>query len=367
VTRRRVALAAVLAALLGAGVAAAALQPGDSGRDGRSGRSPEAAARATADRFLDRYAGPDGRVVRHDEGGDTVSEGQAYAMLLAAATGDRARFARLWSWTRRNLQRDDGLLSWKWAGGRVIDPQAAADGDLDAARALLVAARRFDRADYRRAALRIGRGILEHETATVGGRLVLVAGPWAGDRGVVDPSYHSPRALAELRRASGDRRWTRLARSGLAIIRALQAHRSGLPPDWAVATPGGAAPIGTPQDPGSQARYGFDAMRTPARLAEGCSRAERAQAAAPWRGLAAHTARLPAVLDLGATPLQGFEHPAAYVGAAGAARAAGRRTTAAALLDRAELLDRRAPTYYGAAWVALGRVMLTTDLLGRCR
>ena len=29
----------------------------------------------------------------------------------------------------------------------------------------------------------------------------------------------------------------------------------------------------------------------------------------------------------------------------------------------AEALDRRFPTYYGAAWVALGRIMLTTKLL----
>jgi len=31
--------------------------------------------------------------------------------------------------------------------------------------------------------------------------------------------------------------------------------------------------------------------------------------------------------------------------------------------DSAAALDRRFPTYYGAAWVALGRMMLTTNLL----
>ena len=34
--------------------------------------------------FLRRYVDGDGRVVRRDQGGDTVSEGQAYGMLIAA-------------------------------------------------------------------------------------------------------------------------------------------------------------------------------------------------------------------------------------------------------------------------------------------
>jgi len=35
-------------------------------------------------------------------------------------------------------------------------------------------------------------------------------------------------------------------------------------------------------------------------------------------------------------------------------------------LDAAAQLEQRSPTYYGAAWVALGRIMLTTSLLGEC-
>jgi endo-1,4-beta-D-glucanase Y len=365
VTRRLqivLALAAV-SVLAGTAVALATL-----GADSHRASPAHAPARAAAARFLDRYVDGDGRVVRRDQGGDTVSEGQAYAMLLTAATGDRKRFATVWGWTRRNLQRDDGLLASRWTGGAIADRDAASDADLDAARALLLAASRFDRPAYRRAALRIGRGVLHHETATVGDRLVLVAGPWAVERSIVDPSYHSPRALAALARASGDRRWTRLMRSGREIATALQAHRSGLPPDWAVATPSGATPIGSPSDAGAQPRYGFDAVRLPVRMAESCAVADRREAAAAWRGLRPLTrGPLPAVLDLGGTPLQRFEHPAALVGAAGAATGAGDRAAAARLLDRAARVDARAPTYYGAAWVALGRVRLTTDLLGRCR
>ncbi|MDW5596131.1 hypothetical protein VSS74_17420, partial [Conexibacter stalactiti] len=59
-------------------------------------------------------------------------------------------------------------------------------------------------------------------------------------------------------------------------------------------------------------------------------------------------------------------HPAALVGAAAAARAAGDAGASDRLLARADALEARAPSYYGAAWAALGRIMLTTDLLGGC-
>ena len=88
---------------------------------------PQAVAAARA--FLDRYVASDGRVVRSDQGGDTVSEGQSYAMLLALAARDRTRFQRVWSWTVSNLQRPDALLAWHWDDGHVVDWMPASDAD----------------------------------------------------------------------------------------------------------------------------------------------------------------------------------------------------------------------------------------------
>ncbi|HSO98161.1 MAG TPA: glycosyl hydrolase family 8, partial [Solirubrobacteraceae bacterium] len=119
----------------------------------RLGRQPQGQATAAAKRFLKRYVTPDGRVVRLDQGGDTVGEGQAYGMLLAAAIGDSKRFDAIWNWTQQHLRRPDGLISFLWKGGHVIDPQAASDADLDASRALLVAACRFGRPALRSQAL----------------------------------------------------------------------------------------------------------------------------------------------------------------------------------------------------------------------
>jgi len=88
--------------------------------------------------FLAAYAQPDGRVVRADQGGDTVSEGQAYGMLLAEAAGNHDAFGRIWEWTRDHLQLGDGLFAWHAdAAGKVIGQQPASDwAELTAAGAL---------------------------------------------------------------------------------------------------------------------------------------------------------------------------------------------------------------------------------------
>jgi endoglucanase len=293
----------------------------------------------------------DGRVVRRDQGGDTVSEGQSYALLLSAAIGDRTRFDQVWRWTQRHMQRPDGLLSW-----RVGDPQSAADADLDAARALLVAGRRFGRPALVREARRMARSVSIEESTSVGGRRVLVAGPWARAQAIVNPSYLAPQTLSLRGRRD-------LAATGMRIVRSLQGHRSGLAPDWARATPGGAVPIGKPNDLGAQAVFSYDAVRIPIRLAEACQRSVQREAARPVRSL---EKTLAPVRDLGGKALAPGEHAAFAVAAAAASAAAGDRDGAAVFLDRAAELDHDHPTYYGSAWVALGRVMLTTRWLRGC-
>ncbi|MDQ3947404.1 MAG: hypothetical protein M3357_20045, partial [Actinomycetota bacterium] len=83
-------------------------------------------------------------------------------------------------------------------------------------------------------------------------------------------------------------------------------------------------------------------------------------AAALWprlRNLPGSGGRLTYTLD--GKPTSDIEHPVGLVGAAGAASAAGDEAAAHDLLARAADLDRRHPTYFGAAWVALGEVTLS--------
>jgi endoglucanase len=333
-----------------------------------SGGASDDAARAAARRFLDTYVEPDGRVVRRDQGGDTVSEGQAYAMLLAAAIGDREAFDRAWSWAQGHLRRDDGLLSWHWRDGRVQDVQSAADADLDAARALVVAARRFEDDTYLTQARRLGAAILEHETVDSSHGPVLVAGPWAATPpATVNPSYFSPRAFGALGDATGEEAWQEADEAAAALVEDLL-EGAALPPDWATLADDGSITPAPPPGSGADPRYGYDAVRVPLRFAEACDDRVRRIAARMWETLrrARDEGRLAPVLGLDGSPRSEGEHPAALVGAGAAAHAAGEADAAAALLDEAEALDRRQPGYYGAGLVALGRVVLQTELLGAC-
>ena len=128
----------------------------------------EDTARIAGHKFLDQYVEPDGRVVRRDEGGDVVSEGQAYGMLIAVAVGDETRFRSIWKWTKTHLRSADGLLAWRWADDKVTDVNSAADADLDAARALVLAGRRFNAPELTKDGRRLGVAILETETVAVG-------------------------------------------------------------------------------------------------------------------------------------------------------------------------------------------------------
>jgi endoglucanase len=318
--------------------------------------------------FLDTYTRDGGRIARLDEGGDTVGEGQAYALLAAAALGDGERFERIWAWTRANVQRPDGLLVFRWADGAVVDPQPASDADLDLAHALLVAACRFDRPDLREEAERVGRAVLESQTATAAGRRVLLAGPWAArdDGLVVNPSYLDPLTLTALQDVTGDARYGEVADAGRAHVGALS---DPLPPDWAVVDPdtGDARPVAGPDDREGTPRFSFDAPRTLVRMAVDPSAEGRAVAARAWPAFA-RTApedlRVEHALD--GEPAGDSRSPVTLVAAAGAAQAAGDRDASARLLAGADRLAREHPTYYGAAWVALGRLMLTTPRLRPC-
>jgi endoglucanase len=333
-----------------------------------SSASPQQQAEAAARRFLNRYVDGDGRVVRRDQGGDTVGEGQAYGMLMAAAIGDRRRFDKIWNWTQANLRRPDGLISFLWRDGHVVDPQAASDADLDGTRALLVAACRFNHPGYRREALGLGDAIMKVEvgSATFQGNPVLTAGPWAitPPPVTVDPSYFAPASFLALQAASKDPRWEGLATSARAITSKLMPGPGRLPPDWAHLQGDTPVPIGDPSHPQSPPVFGFDAVRTLVRFAEDPNPAGRRIAARAWPAFENQDpTKLPVEHNLSGHPVGHTLHPVVLVSAAGAADAAGHAAARDGLLDQAESLDLRSPTYYGAAWVALGRIMLTTKLL----
>lgn len=320
---------------------------GGSGPDGDGPAATEGLAGSpAAARFLADYVTPEGRVVRHDEGGDTVSEGQAYALLIAAGTGDEDRFEQVWAWTRDHLQRDDGLFAWRWDGGAVADDQPAADADLDVVVALATAADRFERPEWRTEARRIADAVMEHETFEVDGRRLLAAGPWAVDPRTVNPSYLARCDYGQLAELTGDDGWERLGDDALDVVAGLA--DDGLPPDWAQVTDGGeVVPVADADGTEGTGRYGLDAARIPVRLAP-CDEG-RDIAAALWDRLG------------DGEGADASEHPLGLVGAAAAALAAGDDDEARRFLADAQDLAEASPTYYGTAWVAFGEALLADD------
>jgi endo-1,4-beta-D-glucanase Y len=338
---------------------------GDDSTSKSSKSVPDKRSDAVARRFLDTYVDDDGRVQRADQGGDTVGEGQAYGMLIAVAIGDEQRFDAIWSWAKDNIQRPDGLLSFLWKDGKVADPEAASDADVDAARALLVASCRFKKPAYKQEALDLGKAILDNETASFQGSPVVVAGPWARkDPITLNPSYFSPATFAALGEATGDGRWGSLSASARSVTDILMPNDGSLPPDWASVQKGKPVPISAPGQTSGPGRFGFDAARTLVRMAEDPDPAGRRIAAKAWPAFEGkEPARIPVEHALNGQPAGGTQHPMALVAAAGAADAAGQEADKKKLLAAAEALDKRAPTYYGAAWVALGRIMLDSTAL----
>lgn len=349
--------------LLGLGlllaVAVVVLACGDADDGSSSGGEDAAATSPAAARFLRDYVDADGRVVRHDEGGDTVSEGQSYALLFAVGAADEARFGTIWDWTRANLQRDDGLFAWRWADGAIVDDSPAADADLDIAAALALAADRWDRPEWEDEARRIADAVMDHETFESGDRLLLAAGPWAVDERVVNPSYLARCDWEDLAELTGDDRWSDLGDAAFDVLAALADE--GLPPDWARATDEGELrPVAGADAADGPGGYGLDAARIPVRLA-GCPD-DTDIAATLWERLEpldAAGAALATHLDgdvIDPTP-----HPLGIVASAAAAAAAGDIDTAERLLDEAQDLHRTHPTYYGAAWIGFGQTVVAAQ------
>ena len=161
---------------------------------------------------------------RTDQGGDTVSEGQAYGMLVAVGLGDEARFRTIWSWTAANLQGADGLLAWRWADGAVVDASPAADADLIAAGALALAGQRFGDPALVADGREISAAVLAAEAVPLGPREVLVAGPWAVAERVVNPSYFVL-GMMSLLYGAGESGWQPIAASSRRLLAAATDRR----------------------------------------------------------------------------------------------------------------------------------------------
>lgn len=199
------------------------------------------------------------RVRRPESGGDTVSEGIGYGMLLSAYLNDRATFDGLWRYAKSHMD-GNGLMHWRVdAGNKVIGSNAATDADEDMALGLVVADTIWG--GYRPDAQALIGRIMRHEVEP--GTLVLKPGDAWGGSQVTNPSYFAPAYYKTFQAYGGDTRWSVVADKTYQAIASINAQsgagRTGLLPDWAAASGAPAA--------GMSDNSTYDAARAPWRLA----------------------------------------------------------------------------------------------------
>lgn len=215
--------------------------------------------------YKERFVADDGRVVDTANGGISHSEGQGYGLILALANDDPGTFARIWTWTRSMLLiRDDGLLAWRYdpkAKSAITDINAATDGDVLVAYALLMASVRWSQPTYAEQARTHIEAIRKAAVREVAGYAVLLPGPQGFERpeGVVlNPSYWVFPAFQAFPALDDDPVWSTLVDDGRQLIERAN-ETFGLPPDWMLLKKEG----GVDLPKGFEKVSGYNALRVP--------------------------------------------------------------------------------------------------------
>ena len=192
--------------------------------------------------------GTDGsmRVARPSDGNDTVSEGISYGMLFSVYMNDKATFDALWKYEQKHLNTH-GLMNWHISSsGTTAGANSATDADEDIAFALVMADKQWG--GYTTTATNLLTTVAMYDFGTDG---TIKGGDFYT---AVNPSYLAP-AFYRVFAAYGDNaRWTTILNKSYDILAMVQNSTSGLVPDWSAG-------------PATNTSYGYDATRTPFRIA----------------------------------------------------------------------------------------------------
>jgi endoglucanase len=229
--------------------------------------------------YRQRFIQADGRVIDWEHDARTVSEGQAYAMLRSVFANDPAMFALTLKWAEDNLarrgadgQRTDSLWSWKWGKNDqswgVLDKNFASDADLDAATALILASRRWQRSDYLDLARTKLKDLWTLSTVTASRRQrYFLPGPLPSfqpqpNQVYLNPSYMAPYAFRLFAQVDRERDWRSLVNSSYQVLQnSIQLSEVRLPSDWVMLNLETGQFQTPPVDAWLLSTYSFDAYR----------------------------------------------------------------------------------------------------------
>lgn len=192
------------------------------------------------------FISDDGRVIDHQRGSVTTSEGQAYAMRRALIMGDKVTFDKTYDWAKYNLQHKfDKLFAWLWgpenlgkpgeAKYGIIDQNSATDADTEIAITLFLASKVWKQENYKQDALGLINDIWKKETVVIKGERILTAGvnQSKGEIVEVNPSYFMPSGYRIFAEIDPKHDWQKLVDSSYRLTNWCVNHiPSGLPPDF---------------------------------------------------------------------------------------------------------------------------------------
>lgn len=169
------------------------------------------------------------RVIDHDAGDRTTSEGQAYGMFFALVANDRSHFDSLLHWTEHNLAAGDlsaNLPAWLWGHGTnnqwgVLDKNSASDADIWMAYTLLEAGNVWNEPRYTRIGSALAHHIAAEEVVEVPGLGTVVApGPvgFPGNSNRLNASYEPLQLILRLDQLIPDGPWGKVAANIPALV-----------------------------------------------------------------------------------------------------------------------------------------------------
>jgi endo-1,4-beta-D-glucanase Y len=219
--------------------------------------------------LIERCPQGDARVRYPETNNDTRSEGVGYGMVISAYMGDRETFDGLWNYYQRTS--DGGLMNWRRNGcdgqGGGGDNGSAADADIDAALALIVADRQFPGGGYAQDAGGI-LGAIRTQLFDGGCQGVLLAGSQFAQCNCINPSYLPPGYYVGYGNVEQQAFWNQARDASYNYFNAVRNPQTGLVPAWSQAN--GSLQLGcNPQvaGGGGTSEYQADAARTPWRVA----------------------------------------------------------------------------------------------------
>ena len=206
-----------------------------------------------------------GKVIRPENGNDTVSEGIAYGMMIAAIMNDQTLFDSLHSyWTSHATA--GSLMTWCIpAGGGSCSASggSATDADEDAAYALLMADKVWPGGSYGSQAKTMINDVWTSDIDGGGTKLPKGGSNYGSPSGnITNASYFAPSMYRAFAAVDSAHDWNGVATAALSAVNGAIAGSNGLIPAWcssSCTTPG---TNGAPTD----GDYQYDSHRIPMRI-----------------------------------------------------------------------------------------------------